>query len=132
MLRAIARAGFPPPHVVAAQAEPDPDFPTVAFPNPEVPGALDLALADARALGAELVLASDPDGDRLAVAVPEPGAPAPNPGGLTEPGGAPEPGGGPEPGGAPEPRGGWRVLTGDQVGALLGEQLAGQERGARR
>ena len=73
MLRAMRMAGFGGPHVVAAQAEPDPDFPTVAFPNPEEPGALDLALADARQLGADLVIASDPDGDRLAVAVPEPG-----------------------------------------------------------
>ena len=94
MLRAIKQAGFARPHVVAAQAEPDPDFPTVAFPNPEEPGALDLALADARRLGAELVLASDPDGDRLAVAVPE-------------------------------PAGGWRALTGDQLGALLGASLLG-------
>jgi phosphomannomutase len=92
MLRAIAQAGFAPPHVVAKQAEPDPDFPTVAFPNPEEPGALDLALAHARRIRADLVVASDPDGDRLAVAVPE-------------------------------PAGGWRVLTGDQLGALLGASL---------
>ena len=95
MLRAMAQAGFAAPHVVAAQARPDPDFPTVAFPNPEEPGALDLALADAVQLGADLVVASDPDGDRLAVAVRRPGQ------GLA----------------------GWVVLTGDQVGALLGASL---------
>jgi phosphomannomutase len=94
MLRAIDRAGYPAPQVVAAQAEPDPDFPTVSFPNPEEPGALDLALADARGLGADMILASDPDGDRLAVAVPDPAS-----------------------------EGGWRKLTGDQVGALLGAFL---------
>jgi phosphomannomutase len=93
-LRAFARAGFQPPHVVAAQAEPDPDFPTVTFPNPEQPGVLDLALGDARTRGADLVLANDPDGDRLAVAVPDP---------LADDG--------------------WRMLTGDQVGALLGADL---------
>ncbi len=73
MLRAMAQAGFAAPHVVAAQAKPDPDFPTVAYPNPEEPGALDLALADARRLGADLIVASDPDGDRLAVAARRPG-----------------------------------------------------------
>jgi phosphomannomutase len=96
-LRAFEQAGFPPPDVVAAQAAPDPDFPTVRFPNPEEPGALDLALAQARRSGADLVIASDPDGDRLAVAVPDPQA-----------------------------AGGWRTLTGDQVGALLGAYLLGQ------
>jgi phosphomannomutase len=102
MLRAIRRAGFAAPHVVTAQAKPDPDFPTVAFPNPEEPGALDLALADARALGADLVLASDPDGDRLAVAVPTGVATG------TEPSG-------------------WRQLSGDQLGALLGAHLLGAQ-----
>ncbi len=94
-LRAFGQAGFPEPDVVAAQAEPDPDFPTVAFPNPEVPGVLDLALAQARRSGADLVIANDPDGDRLAVAVPD-------------------------------ADGGWRTLTGDQVGALLGSYLIGK------
>ena len=101
-LRAFALAGYPAPFVVPAQAEPDPDFPTVAFPNPEEPGALDLALDAARETGADLVVASDPDGDRLALAVPDPAA-----------------------------RGGWRTLTGDQTGALLGSYLldrtAGQQ-----
>jgi phosphomannomutase len=94
LLRVLDRAGYPPPQVVAAQAEPDPDFPTVSFPNPEEPGALDLALAQARQSGADLVVANDPDGDRLAVAVPSPGA-----------------------------ADGWRMLTGDQVGGLLGAYL---------
>jgi phosphomannomutase len=93
-LRAIDRAGFPPPLVVAAQEQPDPDFPTVAFPNPEEPGTLDLALAQAREDVADLVLANDPDGDRLAVAVPDSAGP-----------------------------GGWRVLSGDQIGALIGWYL---------
>jgi phosphomannomutase len=93
-LRAIQGAGFPAPFVVAAQEKPDPDFPTVSFPNPEEPGTLDLALAQARADGADLVLANDPDGDRLAVAVPDPAE-----------------------------AGGWRVLSGDQVGALIGSYL---------
>jgi phosphomannomutase len=96
-LRAFEQAGFSAPDVVTAQMEPDPDFPTVNFPNPEEPGTLDLALAQARRSAADLVIANDPDGDRLAVAVPDPDAP-----------------------------GGWRTLTGDQVGALIGAFLLGR------
>ncbi|MAE71796.1 MAG: phosphomannomutase [Gemmatimonadetes bacterium] len=65
--RALLRAGFSRVHVVPEQADPDGDFPTVAFPNPEEPGAMDLALGLAEAVGADLVLANDPDADRLAV-----------------------------------------------------------------
>lgn len=70
--RVFARAGFAPPIDVPQQAKPDPDFPTVAFPNPEEPGALDLALRLAEQ-SADLVLANDPDADRCAVAVPDSG-----------------------------------------------------------
>jgi phosphomannomutase len=101
---ALRRAGLADVHVVPEQTEPDPDFPTVAFPNPEEPGALDLALATARAVGADLVLANDPDADRVAVAVPVPGA-------------------GGDGGGTAQD---WRMLRGDEVGALLGHAAAGR------
>ena len=93
---AFALAGFPPLHEVAAQVEPDPDFPTVAFPNPEEPGALDLALAAAASVHADVVIANDPDADRLAVAVPT----------LAADGTA-----------------AWRPLTGDELGAVLADHL---------
>ncbi|MFF0573950.1 phospho-sugar mutase [Streptosporangium saharense] len=90
--RAFLAAGFEAPVAVEEQAAPDPDFPTVAFPNPEEPGAMDLALGLARRIDADLVLANDPDADRCAVGVRLPG-------------------------------GGYRMLTGDEVGALLGEHV---------
>ena len=67
MVRVLDLAGFSAPHVPERQAEPDPDFPTVAFPNPEEPGAMDLALAVAADVGADIVVANDPDADRCAV-----------------------------------------------------------------
>ena len=99
----LEEAGFDRPALVAAQARPDPDFPTAPFPNPEEPGVLDLALAEAGRLGPDLVLANDPDADRLAVAVPE----------RAGPGGAGPGRGGP----------GFRVLTGDELGVLIADHL---------
>ncbi|MGA5412956.1 phospho-sugar mutase [Streptomyces pseudogriseolus] len=91
LLAAFARAGFPAPDLVTEQADPDPDFPTVAFPNPEEPGAMDLAFAKARETHPDLVIANDPDADRCAAAVKD---------------------------GAD-----WRMLRGDEVGALLAAHL---------
>lgn len=72
LLRAFAAAGLPEPTVVADQFEPDPTFPTVSFPNPEEPGAMDLLLETARSAGAAVAIASDPDADRLGAAIPQP------------------------------------------------------------
>ena len=69
LTKVFQQAGFPELILVAEQAEPDPDFPTVAFPNPEEPGAIDLALATARTHNADLVIANDPDADRCAAAI---------------------------------------------------------------
>ncbi|WP_329441234.1 phospho-sugar mutase [Streptomyces canus] len=97
LLAAFERAGFPTPDLVAEQADPDPDFPTVAFPNPEEPGAMDLAFAKARETNPDLIIANDPDADRCAVAVKRDDT--------------------------------WRMLRGDEVGALLAAHLV--TRGAR-
>lgn len=67
---AFRRAGFPPLHTVVGQADPDPDFPTTPFPNPEEPGVMDAVLTLGAAVGADLAIAHDPDADRLAAAVP--------------------------------------------------------------
>jgi phosphomannomutase len=89
-LRAVlATAGWPAPVPVVAQQRPDAAFPTLPYPNPEEPGVLDLARETAEQVGADLVLATDPDADRLAVMVPGPA--------------------------------GWQALTGDELGALLGD-----------
>lgn len=80
---------------VPEQQEPDADFPTVSFPNPEEPGALDLSFALAREVGAELIIANDPDADRLSIAIPD-----------------------------VESAEGYRQLTGNEVGWLLGWDAA--------
>ncbi|WP_256840911.1 phospho-sugar mutase [Ornithinimicrobium cryptoxanthini] len=72
ILRAFDAAGFPAPHPVLTQSAPDPEFPTVAFPNPEEPGAIDAALAQAAKVHPDVVIANDPDADRCAVAVDGP------------------------------------------------------------
>ena len=94
VLQVLETAGFEAPSVVEQQEEPDPEFPTVAFPNPEEPGAMDLAMALAEAHHVDLVVANDPDADRCAAAVPS--------------------------------QHGWRMLRGDEVGALLGHHLLHQ------
>ncbi|WP_026424501.1 phospho-sugar mutase [Actinokineospora inagensis] len=88
---ALHEAGFTDVNLVAEQSVPDPDFPTVGFPNPEEPGATDLLLAKASEVDADIAVALDPDADRCAVGVPTPS--------------------------------GWRMLTGDETGALLAEHI---------
>ncbi len=96
VLQVLETAGFSAPRVVEQQEQPDPDFPTVSFPNPEEPGAMDLALALAAEHDADLVVANDPDADRCAAAVPT--------------------------------GHGWRMLRGDEVGALLAHHLMSRGR----
>jgi phosphomannomutase len=87
-MRAAADAGFPAPVPVAAQFAPDGHFPTVNFPNPEEPGAMDLAFAEAASVDADIIIANDPDADRAAA-------------------------------GIRTADGGYRMLTGDEIGSLL-------------
>jgi phosphomannomutase len=94
-LRAFASAGFDQPVVVASQQEPDGSFPTVSFPNPEEPGAMDLVIDLARQSGAAIALANDPDADRLGVVIPITG----------------------------DSSGEWRLLRGDEIGWLLGDHI---------
>jgi phosphomannomutase len=96
--RALEQAGFAAAAVTPGQAAPDPGFPTLAFPNPEEPGVLDLGIATAREHDADLLIAHDPDADRCAVAVPDPAA------------------------------GGWRMLSGDELGVLLAVGLLRRDR----
>jgi phosphomannomutase len=93
-LDAFVRAGFSDVHVVESQFSPDPDFPTVPFPNPEEPGATDELLRLAADNEADVAIALDPDADRCAVGVPTPD--------------------------------GWRMLTGDETGCLLGDYVLSQ------
>ncbi len=98
----LLRAGFHNVHTVAAQFAPDPDFPTVAFPNPEEPGATEALLALAEDIGADVAIALDPDADRCAVGVP-----------------------------TGRSKSGWRMLSGDETGWLLGDYLLSHTRDAR-
>lgn len=91
----LRRAGFDQVHTVGAQFAPDPDFPTVAFPNPEEPGVTDALLALAADTHADVAIALDPDADRCAVGIPA--------------------------------TAGWRTLSGDETGWLLGDYILSQD-----
>lgn len=93
--RILRAAGYPQPKTVNEQLNPDPTFRTVSFPNPEEPGAMDLAFATARRVRADFILANDPDADRLGIAIPDDSV-----------------------------EGGWRRLSGNEVGLLLGARAA--------
>ncbi|HEU5151246.1 MAG TPA: phospho-sugar mutase [Iamia sp.] len=97
--RAAQQAGFISLHEAATQAEADPDFPTVPFPNPEEPGALDHLIDTASWVGADVALANDPDADRLAMCVVDPRL------------------------GSARDAAAWTMLTGDQLGCLLADHL---------
>jgi len=90
-VEALRRAGITDVHTVADQFAPDPDFPTVVFPNPEEPGATDALLDLAARVDADVAVALDPDADRCAIGIPDDG--------------------------------GWRMLSGDETGWLLGDYI---------
>ncbi len=95
MAKVFAAAGFTQVYGVPCQIHPDPDFPTVSFPNPEEAGALDEAIKYAQEISADIIIASDPDADRASAAIPN-------------------------------PDGTWRQLSGDELGAILGQAVAAQ------
>jgi phosphomannomutase len=94
LLAAFERSGLAQPHVVEQQQQPDGTFPTVSFPNPEEPGALDLLVEVAARSGASLAIANDPDADRLGAAIPDATSAT-----------------------------GWRRLGGDEIGWLLADHI---------
>jgi phosphomannomutase len=94
-LKAFSAVGFDVPTVVETQQIPDGSFPTVSFPNPEEPGAMDLVIELAQKIGADIALANDPDADRLGVAIPT----------------------------REDPTRKWRLLRGDEIGWLLGDHV---------